>query len=161
MAASEDDLFCGECGAVLSASTAQPVDVPPADFQAQPRVAPVPSEPTYYAPAGPEPTAFPSGRRDSRAKTAYVLGIVSLALAPLSCVPFFGFFYCLEPIVGVIAIILGSIVKRDIDARGGSLEDRKKAHQGMVMGIGGTVLFFVLMIVYVILGFGLGVLPEL
>jgi hypothetical protein len=53
------------------------------------------------------------------------------------------------------------MAKRDIDARGGSPQDRKRAHQGMVMGIAGTVLFFVIMLIWVVLGAGLGMLGEL
>jgi hypothetical protein len=137
------------------------VEEPQVGFQEEAGAVSAPESPPYYAPTPPDPTPFPSTRRDSRANTAYVLGIASLALAALSCVPFVSVFACVEPIVGVIAIILGSMVKRDIDTRGGSAQDRRRAHQGMVMGIVGTAIFFVLMLVTVIMGVGLGFLGEM
>lgn len=93
--------------------------------------------------------------RDSRARASFVLGITSVILALLSCVPVATLFSCGTPIVGILAIILGSIAKRDIEARGGLEQDRKKAHQGMIMGIVGTLLFFLFLIVIVLLGINL------
>lgn len=93
--------------------------------------------------------------RNPRARASFILGITSVVLALLSCIPFATLFSCGTPIVGILAIILGSMAKRDIEAKGGLEQDRKKAHQGMIMGIVGTVLFFLFLVVIVMLGIGL------
>jgi hypothetical protein len=95
------------------------------------------------------------GMHNSRARASFILGITSVVLAVLSCIPFATLFSCGTPVVGILAIILGSMAKREIEARGGLEQDRKKAHQGMILGIMGTVLFFVFLVVIVLLGVGL------
>lgn len=136
---SEDDLFCGECGAVLS----------------------VPALPVQEDTLEPEIPAVPQTSRDSRAQAAYVLGLVSIGLAIISCIPLVSVISCVGPIAGMVAIVLGAIVKRDITALAGLESDRKKAHQGMVMGIVGIVIYAVAMFVGLVLGLGFSVLSEL
>jgi hypothetical protein len=150
--APDQDLFCGECGAILSAALLEEPVAPsaPESFV----------EPAIPPPHGGRPAYAPAAR-DSRANAAFILGIVSIALVVVSCVPFVGFFSCIGPVVGIIAIVLGAISKRDIEAQGGREEDRKKARQGMIMGIVGTVLFVVLFVGGLVLGIGFGVLNEL
>jgi hypothetical protein len=156
---SENDLFCGECGAVLSDLQAEPAAEPAVELPVQAPVARVSSSPPLYqAPPGPPPYA--PAARDSRANTAYILGIVSVALAVLSCVPFVSVVSCVEPLVGLAAIVLGAVVKRDVDAKGGLEEDRKKANQGMILGIVGTVLWIALFVISFALGLGLGLMEE-
>jgi hypothetical protein len=65
------------------------------------------------------------------------------------------------PIAGLAAIVLGALAKRDITALGGPEADRKKAHQGMIMGIIGIVIYAVAMFVGLVLGLGFSVLSEL
>lgn len=138
---SEDDLFCGVCGAV--------VDVPARD--------PAPGVPV-------QPHTFPArapAAHDSRANTAFVLGIISIVLAAVSCVPIISFVSCLGPIVGIVAIVLGAVAKRDIDSQGGLEDDRKKAQQGMIMGIAGFVLYWIMIVFALIMGVGFGILGEM
>ena len=140
---SDDDLFCGVCGAV--------VDVPTAAVPAG-----------TAAPAGPGALSAPvPATRDSRANTAYILGIISIGLAVVACIPIVSFVSCLGPVLGIIAIALGAIAGRDIDARGGLEQDRKKARQGMILGIVGFVLYIVAIVAGIALGVGLGILSEL
>jgi len=146
----EDDLFCGECGAVLSPSSLdEPDDMP---LPAAPAPWPAVSDPApEYVPAV----------RDPRANTAFILGIVTVGLAALSCIPLVSFFSCLSPVVGLGAIILGLMAKRDLNAQQGLAEDRKRAQQGIILGIVGAVLYFVIMVAGVLLGIGVGTLGEL
>lgn len=144
--APEDDLFCGECGAVLPASTPDETETAAeAVARAQPETPPSPA----------------AAKRDPRANAAFVFGIVAIAMAVISCVPILGFVTCLGPVAGITAIILGALAKRDIDAREGSEQDRAKAQQGLVLGIVGTILYFVVFGMSMILGIGLGILGEM
>lgn len=139
--ASGDDLFCGECGAILAG---------------EPATTPATSLP-------PEPLASPAPVRvtpNTGASVAFVLGLASVGLAVAYCIPIVGIFACVQPLVGIAAIIVGSVTRRDIQARGGPESDRKRAQQGMILGIVGTVLFFALLVLGVLLGVGLGVLSE-
>jgi hypothetical protein len=116
-----------------------------------------------YCPRQPDAPPPPAAatKRDARASTAFILGIVSVAMAVVSCIPFLGFVTCLGPLAGIAAIILGAIVRRDIDARGGLEQDRSKAQQGLVLGIVGAILYFVLIGMSTILGIGLGIMGEM
>jgi hypothetical protein len=91
---------------------------------------------------------------------AFLLGIVSIGSALLNCLPFFGLVACLGPGVGLIAIGLGTIAKRDIRSHGGREADWKRAHQGVMMGIVGLVLTFVALAFGVVLGLGMSWLGE-
>jgi hypothetical protein len=144
---SEADLFCIECGAVLATPLAE------LDGQVAPASPPPPAPPeAVLAPAGVE--------RDQRATVALVLGIFSLGSIVLSCVPFLSIIACGAPMVSIAAIVLGAIVRRDIDARGGLAEDRKRAQLGMVLGIAGLALYVVLIIVGLVLGISLSFLET-
>jgi len=158
-AISENDLFCGECGATL-------IDPALAETAAEPEAAP-PVEPEIE-PVPASPSVQPQMERDQRATAAYVLGIVSLVLVATSCLPLFtfaacfgGLLGCLGPIAGLVAAVLGAIVQRDIDAHGGLEENRKKARQGMIMGIVSIVIYVLLIVVGIVVGFGAGILSEL
>ena len=175
----EADLFCGECGAVLSApipegSTPQPATGEPwesamgpearsQDLTFEPLTEPE-SDVAIHLPPAPEPyhpPSYPTTAQDSRAIVAFVLGIVSLGLLVISWVPCVNVIGCFQPVVAIAAIVLGAVVRRDIDAKGGLQEDRRKAHQGMVMGIVAIAIYVVLGIVSAVLGLGLGILGEL
>lgn len=149
--ASAEDLFCGECGTVLAdplsggAAGGGAVDLPP------PPVLPSP----------PPPPARARPAQDTRANVAFILGIVSIGAVVLSCMPFFGITGCVSPVTGIIAIILGAVVKRDIEARGGLEGDRQKAHRGMVLGIVGVALYCVFLAIGIVFGIGLSILSEL
>ncbi len=142
-AASEDDLFCGECGTILYAG-------PPVEPAVASVTAP-PVEPATAPPAGSTPTYVPTPR-DSRALAAFILGIISIVMIVVYCIPLLAIFSCFQPVIGIIAIILGNIARRDLEARGGPETDRKRARQGMIMGIVSTVLYLVLVILGLLLG---------
>lgn len=160
----EVDLFCGECGAVLDT------------FDAQTRAGEVPAretpgrEPAAAAildldpvpgslPAAPALT--PTAPGDARASVAFVLGIVSLALLVVSWLPCVGVIGCFQPVAAIVAIVLGAIVRRDVDTKGGLVADRKRAQQGMVMGIVALALYAAFALIGLVLGFGLSILGEL
>jgi len=128
---SDEDLFCGVCGAV--------VDVPPLEAPAGD------SAPTVLGEPGASVAQAPAAS-DSRANAAFVLGIISIGLAVVSCIPFVNFASCLGPVIGIVAVVLGAIARRDIDVQGGLEGDRKKAQQGMIMGIVGFVLYMVMIV---------------
>jgi predicted nucleic acid-binding Zn ribbon protein len=98
--------------------------------------------------------------RDTGASVAFILGLASVGLAVAYCIPIVGIFACVQPLVGIAAIIVGAVARRDIQARGGPEPDRRRARQGMILGMIGTGLFFALMVLSVLLGVGLGVLSE-
>ena len=136
---SEDDLFCSECGAVLS------VPALPTQEEVQESAAP----------------AAPDITRDSRAGAAYALGIVSIGLAAISCIPLVSVVSCMGPIAGLAAIVLGALVKRDSRTLAIQEHDRRRAHQGLVMGIAGIAIYALAAIVGLVLGLGFNVLNEL
>lgn len=174
--ASEQDLFCGECGAILAPATGEPAvaeepavvgdlaaaDAPTAGALDLP-LAPIPPaesvpltaspEAAYYEPAYDVPAA-----PDTRARVALVLGIVSIGSVTLTCVPVFGLIGCIGPVVGIAAIILGFIVKRDVRARGGLEQDWKRANLGMILGVAGLVLYVVLLAFTIMFGIGMEIL---
>jgi hypothetical protein len=147
----EEDLFCGECGAVL-APLSEDSEISPVAEPAGELVPP---------PAPDAPPAYAAAARDPRANAAFILGIVSIGLAAISCIPLVTFFACIGPVVGITAIVLGAVVKRDIEAKGGLEEDRKKAHQGLILGIVGTALYFVMVLLGFLLSFGISFLSEM
>ena len=147
--ASKKDLFCGECGAVLATTRAE----------LETQVAPAPPPP--FAPPEATSAAPPAGvQRDQRATVAFILGVVSLGSAVLSCLPFLSIVACGAPLVAIAAIVLGAIARRDIDARGGLAEDRKRAQQGLVLGIAGLVLYVGLIVVGLVLGVSMSLLET-
>jgi hypothetical protein len=97
---------------------------------------------------------------DPRANWAFILGIASLALSFASCLPIFSLVSCLGPVAAIAAIILGAMVKRDVEARGGLEQDRKRAHQGLVMGIVGLALYLVLIVGGILFSFVVSLLGE-
>lgn len=121
-----------------------------------------PADPPIYdqAPMGttpaapPEPVYDAQAVPDTRARIALILGIVSIGSVVLTCLPFFGLIGCIGPVVGVAAIILGFIVKRDIRARGGLEQDWKRANLGLLLGIASLALYFVLLAFTIVLGIG-------
>jgi hypothetical protein len=160
--ASEQDLFCGECGAILAPAAGEPAvadELAAADSPADaaafelpldslPPAAP--PEPAYRDPAYDTPAA-----PDSRARVAFILGIVSIGMVVLTCLPVLGLIGCIGPVVGIAASVLGFIVKRDIRARGGLEQDWRRANQGMLLGIASLALYFVLVALTIVLGIGL------
>jgi hypothetical protein len=160
--ASEQHLFCGECGAILAPAAGSPAVADelaaansPADAAAlePPLESPPPAtppEPVYRDPAWEAPAV-----RDSRARVAFILGIVSIGMVVLTCLPVFGLIGCIGPVVGIAASVLGFIVKRDVRARGGLEQDWKRANLGMLLGIASLALYFVLLALTIVLGIGL------
>jgi uncharacterized membrane protein HdeD (DUF308 family) len=135
----------------LAAADAPAVGAPDAPLESiRPAAAPEPAvyEPAYDAPAAP----------DTRARVALVLGIVSIGSVVLTCMPLFGLLGCIGPVVGIVAIVLGFIVKRDIRARGGLEEDWRRANLGMVLGVAGLVLYVLSLAFTIVFGLGMGFL---
>ena len=133
--ASQDDLFCGECGAILSAVPPPEADAEPdAGPALTPGAPPMPQFPRADAQlAPPVVQSFPSDAAavpDPRANWATILGIASLALSFASCLPVINIVSCLGPVAAIAAIVLGAMVKRDVEAKGGLEQDRKRAQQG-------------------------------
>ncbi len=154
---SDEDLFCGECGAILAPSLPdEPVDVLPADGPVEPAV-PLPLD----LPLEPSPPSATPAVRDSRANIAFILGVVSVASIVASCIPILGSLIgCVGPVAGIVAIILGAVAKRDIRARGGLQDDWNRAHQGMILGIAGIAIYGVLLVIGILFGVGAGLLGE-
>ncbi|MGD9375955.1 MAG: zinc ribbon domain-containing protein [Anaerolineae bacterium] len=144
--ASENDLFCGECGAVL----------PTFD----PEVAAGVGEPPAPVPPGTVDGPI-SARRDPRAQASFVLGIVALGVSLFWCLPIPGAFGCLSPVAALVAIILGAVVSRDIGLKGGLDADRKRAQQAIVLGVVSLVVFVVVGVLAAVFGVGLSILNDL
>jgi hypothetical protein len=134
----------------------EPVEVLPVEGPVEP-AAPLPLD----LPLEPSPPSATPAVRDSRANIALILGVVSVASIVASCIPLLGSLIgCVGPVAGIVAIILGAVVKRDIRARGGLQDDWKRAHQGMILGIAGIVIYAVLLGIGILLGVGAGLLGE-
>lgn len=104
---------------------------------------------TGYPPAGypPPPGYFPAPPNHPRATLALALGITGLAG---------GLFFCGVPLlVSPFAWVVGHRALRDIRAAAGRLGGESSAQAGMVMGIVGTVLLFVFVIVVALVVIGL------
>jgi hypothetical protein len=151
--ASGEDLFCGECGAILASPPPEEQDGAPISDRASEFASPAPPpRPSFDAPSA----------RDGRANAAFVLGIVSIVLAVVAaCLPLSGLFTCIAPLPGVIAIVLGVIAKRDIQARGGAPEDWKRARLGMILGIVGTAVYLVMLAIVILFSLGISMLEGL
>jgi hypothetical protein len=150
--ASGEDLFCGECGAIL--------DSPMPEEQAGAPISDKMPEPA--SPAPPPRSSFDAPpARDARANAAFVLGIFSIVMAVVAaCLPMSGLFACIGPIPGIIAIVLGAIAQRDIKARGGAQEDWKRARLGMILGIVGTAIFFLMLAIIILFSLGISMLES-
>lgn len=150
--ATGEDLFCGECGAILAS--------PPPEKQVS---SPIPDWVEESASPTPPPRvpfdAPPA--RDPRANAAFILGIVSIVGVAAACLPLSGILTCMAPLPGIIAIILGAIAQREITARGGAQADWKRARQGMILGIVGTALYLALLAIAILFSFGIGMLESL
>ena len=149
--ATGEDLFCGECGAILASS--------PPEEQAH---APIPDwiEESASPTPPPRPSFDAPSARDPRANAAFILGIVSIVGVAAACLPLSGILTCMAPLPSMIAIILGAIAQRDIKARGGAQADWKRARQGMILGIVGTTLYLSLLVVIILFSFGIGVMES-
>ncbi|MER7608262.1 DUF4190 domain-containing protein [Nocardioides sp. NPDC127503] len=118
---------------------------PPPAYGGQPNYG---GQPGYgQAPYGaPAAYAGPVGTPDSGATTAMVLGIVGLV----------GSFLCGLPIVlSPFALFMGLSAKKRIDASAGALTGRGNAQAGFILGIIGTVLLalsILLIVVVIIIG---------
>ena len=149
--ASGEDLFCGECGAILAS--------PPPEEQVGAAIPEQVVEPASLAP--PPRSSFDAPPvRDTRANAAFVLGIISLVGVVAACLPLSGIFTCIAPIPGIIAIVLGAIVQRDIKARGGAQEDWKRARLGMILGIVGTSIYLVMLAIVILFSLGISMLES-
>ncbi len=88
-------------------------------------------------PAAPEPATKPVAKNDGKAIAALILGIFSFA-------PMVGW------ICAIIAIILGAMSMKKINASGGTLTGKPMAVIGLVLGILGLVLGLIWTIVMII-----------
>jgi hypothetical protein len=151
--ASGEDLFCGECGAILAAPQPEEETSSPIPEWEQESATPTPPPPASFD-TSPAP--------DGRAKAALVLGIASIGLAVVAaCLPVSGIFACAAPIPGIIAIVLGAIAMRDIKAHGGAHADWKRARLGLILGIVGTVFYLVVAVIVILAIMGVSMLDGL
>lgn len=112
---------------------------PPPAYGGQPGYGQAP----YGAPAA---YAGPGGRPDSSATTAMVLGIIGVA-GGLACY--------LPLLLSPFALFMGLASKKRIDASNGALTGRGSAQAGFILGIIGTVILalgILLIVVIVIIG---------
>lgn len=102
-----------------------------------------------YPPVNPTPYGQPAGSQSPyggakpqhpQATTTLVLGIVSIVLVFMCCLP-----------LGIAPWIMGSKAIKQVDANPGMYEGRGQLVAGKVMGIVSTVLFVVGIIVFVAL----------
>ena len=150
--ASGEDLFCGECGAILAGPQPEEQAGSPIPDWVEESASPTPpTRSSFDAPPA----------RDPRANAAFVLGIVSIVGVAAACLPLSGILTCMAPLPGVIAIILGAVAQREIKARGGAQADWKRARQGMILGIVGTTLYLALLVIIILFSFGIGVMESL
>lgn len=133
----EGDLFCGECG-----TTIQPSPPPP------------PSTPEYAAP--PAYAAPVSGNKNWMGVTGIVLGVISIVIGLATCLC--GWCACPSPIAGIAAIILGLIARGSIDVDDSA---RQQAQWGLILGIIGTAIFVVVVILLLVFGVTSAILPGL
>ncbi len=135
--------FCGGCGASLEqpAPGAQPpAGVPPTGPQGAPPPpwqgygAPPPAPPA--GPLPPYPAYAPSQQNSGKATASLILGIVGIFICPLIC--------------SVLAIILGSQAKKEIEASGGMLGGMGMATAGIILGIVGLVIHLIWIIIWII-----------
>src|SRR5688572_5345766 len=95
-----------------------------------------PPPPSQGPPPWPPRTSFPYGapplrrRTEGKAVASFLLGLMSFA--------------CFGALTGLPAIILGAMARRDIDRSNGTLDGRGLAAGGIVAGLFGTGLGFVL-----------------
>ena len=139
---SGEDLFCGECGAIItSPPPEEQAGSPTPGWEEEPVSPPPPPQASFDAPPAP----------DGRARAALVLGIASIGLAvAAACLPLSGIFACGAPLPGIIAIVVGALAMRDIKARRGAHADWKQARLGTILGIVGTVLYFVVLVIVIL-----------
>ncbi len=135
--------FCGRCGASLARPApggSPPQSVPPQG----PQGAPPPPIQEYGAsppppPPGPLPPypAYPPVQQNSgKATASLILGIVGIFVCPLIC--------------SVLAIILGSQAKKEIEASGGMLGGMSMANAGLILGIVGLVIYLITIVIWVV-----------
>lgn len=109
---------------------------PPAQSQSQPPVPP-PLPPTAAPPVGSTPPGqvAPPAPKSGKAVASMVLGIVGLVFL------FCGWLFLELPslIMGILAIVLGHLAKQEI-AENPGMEGEGQAKAGFIMGIVGTVL---------------------
>jgi len=85
-----------------------------------------------------------------------VLGIISIVIGLTTCLC--GWCSCPSPIAGIAAIILGLLARGSVD-----LDDsaRQQAQWGLILGIIGTAIFVVVVILLLVFGVSMSILPEL
>jgi hypothetical protein len=111
--------------------------------------------PDYTAPYS-APAAAATRQSSWVPTTSLVLGIIAIVLSLLACLPIIGYCACVEPLVGIGAVVLGIIGRSDPE-----VSERKKATWGIILGIVGTIIMIALLILGLVLGVGLGILGEL
>ena len=103
-----------------------------------------------YIPSPPTPSQVPSAARGTNALAiaALVLGILSI-LVGLGCWCLYG---VAGPVLGIPAIILGHIGKRQISESGGVQRGRGLAQAGFITGIVGTILGVLAFLIMISIG---------
>jgi hypothetical protein len=123
----------------------QPPAPPPPSQQQPPYGQPSygqPSYPPYGTPGYPVPGYTPTPPNEGMAVAAMVVGIVALVL---SCG------YGVGLLGSPVALVLGRVSMKRIDASGGQVGGRGMAQAGFILGIIGTILLVLAIIVLVII----------
>ncbi len=100
-----------------------------------------PNDPGYPAP-GPGAPGYGPPKNNTKALLSLIIGIVSLP---------FGFCCSIFGLVGIAAIVLGNMAKKEIAASGGAQTGAGMAKAGFILGIVGTVLAVVMAIVSIVI----------
>jgi len=88
--------------------------------------------------------------------TGIVLGVISIVIGLATCLC--GWCACPSPIAGIAAIILGLIARGSIDVDDSA---RQQAQWGLILGIIGTAIFVVVVILLLVFGVTSAILPGL
>src|SRR3954447_15099265 len=119
----------------------QPPPVPPPAY-GQPPYSGQPQYPPYGQPGYPVPSYAAAPPNEGMAIAAMVIGIASFVMA---CG------YGIGLLGSPVALVLGRVSMKKIDASGGQLGGRGFAQAGFIMGIIGTVLLVLVVIAVVVI----------
>ena len=84
-----------------------------------------------------------------------MLGVVSVVLSLVACLPVVAWCSVLEPVTAIVAIVLGIVGRSS-----GNEADRSKTTWGIVLGIAATIIWIALLILGLIFGIGLVIFSE-
>jgi hypothetical protein len=92
----------------------------------------------------------PSNRSNPLAMTGMILGIISLVMILTSCCVFPLITSILGTLLGLTAFIMGLIAKKQINEQGAAPSQTKIANAAFIMGLIGTILGFISIVIAII-----------